>query len=157
MEIEILWSYHVKFPCCHLFVFIMLVHIMNCSAPFVIFWYLTTLAFAYSYSSFFHTLGWAPPWFMWAPTVFVVFMCFSSAQFCSMQGIVLLPLLFHGTEIFTCFVATISAFWALCASTLLVYANTCLLVTSFVSLIADSSGIISVILSSSMPFINSYF
>ena len=47
MEIENRWSYSIKFLSFHLFVLIIFVYVMNCSAAFVIFWHLSALGCAY--------------------------------------------------------------------------------------------------------------
>ena len=74
------------------------------------------------------------------------------------KWIVLLLLFFHGINSLFFFMTSVSTLWAPCASTLLTNANTCLLVTSFVFLLAISSHIISVMIASSfMPLINFSF
>ena len=44
MENENVWSYHIKLLCWYLFVLIVLVNIVNCSASFVLLWHLSALA-----------------------------------------------------------------------------------------------------------------
>ena len=127
MEIENLWSYHMKFLCCHL-------------SPH----YLGTS------STVLHLLSSFCTCWLW-----LLHTCWSSWVLCILEELVWnagypFCLLFHGgnqtsfssttfAALFFClfllhqifsFVAFLSAFWVICVSRLLTHANTCSLVTS---------------------------
>ena len=81
-KLKIVLSYCIKLLCIHLLFFLILVHVVSCSASFVIFWHLLALASTYSLEVVHFTISWTalaigrvPPWFMGSPVVFVVVMC----------------------------------------------------------------------------------
>ena len=117
MEIEHLWSYHMQFLFCYIFFFIILACVMNCSVSFVILWYLSNLASAYSLevvhlSTLWTALAifWEISWLMCLPLVFKINMSFTSsflALHCSFA------LVFMQRWILYIFDASISTFWTL--------------------------------------------
>ena len=98
MWVEILWSYCINLLCCHLCLFIILVHLMNSSSSFLFLQSLVSCFCLLSHNGLtYHIMNISCH--VWVPAVFAVYESFSSGWFCPVECIILLFLSFHGVFI----------------------------------------------------------